>query len=99
MSLKRKFASGAAWNVAGMSFEQLASFAIFVMLSRILSPNEFGLVAFASIFVDVARPLIARGASVRNGANRARTSSFMGKTRTGQQRQSEEEDEAQGLER
>ena len=63
MSLKRKFASGAAWNVAGMSFDQLASFVIFVTLSRILSPKEFGLVALASIFVEIARPIVARGAS------------------------------------
>jgi O-antigen/teichoic acid export membrane protein len=63
MSLKRKFASGAAWNVAGMSFDQLASFVIFVTLSRILSPKEFGLVALASIFVEMARPIVARGAS------------------------------------
>ena len=55
-----------------MSFDQLASLVVLAMLS-LSSPEEFGLVACASIFVEVARPIVDRGASaagpgVSNGA-------------------------------
>jgi hypothetical protein len=46
-----------------MSFDQSAGLVILAMLSRSSSPEEFCLVAFASIFVEAARPIVDRGAS------------------------------------
>jgi PST family polysaccharide transporter len=61
--LKAKFASGALWNTLGNGSVQLFSFIVFVVLARLLTPAEFGIVAFASIFVDISRQVLASGVS------------------------------------
>src|SRR5262245_40335573 len=63
MSIKRKFARGAFWLMLGTSFQSLAQFVIFVILARVLTPAEFGTVAFASIFIDVSRIFVSAGTS------------------------------------
>ncbi|WP_247508225.1 lipopolysaccharide biosynthesis protein [Bradyrhizobium sp. 1] len=50
----------AAWVAVGNYANILISFVIFVVLARLLSPMEFGIVAVATVFLDVLL-LVARG--------------------------------------
>lgn len=61
MSIKKKFVTGALWVMLGTSFQQVSAFIIFVILARALSPAEFGIVAFATIFIDLSRIFVAAG--------------------------------------
>jgi len=61
MSVKQKFARSASWMVVGTTFNQISTFVVFIVLSRILSPAQFGLVAFATLFIDLSRPIITTG--------------------------------------
>lgn len=61
MTLKRKFAASSAWLMAGAIAGQLSGFVVFVMLARLLSPAEFGVVAFASIFIDLSKQFLSAG--------------------------------------
>jgi O-antigen/teichoic acid export membrane protein len=47
--------------VAGALFNNLSSMLIFIVLARLLSPAEFGIVAFAAIFIDLSRVLVVAG--------------------------------------
>lgn len=44
---------GFAWNFANFAFSQVASFLVFLVISRELSPITFGIFALAAVFVDV----------------------------------------------
>jgi PST family polysaccharide transporter len=61
MSTKRKFVHSAFWMIAGTSFNQIFAFLIFAVLSRLLRPSEFGIVAFAAIFIELSRPIVTAG--------------------------------------
>lgn len=52
MNLKTRFGYGTFWMSMGASATSAVSFIVFVVLSRVLSPEEIGLVAFALIFVE-----------------------------------------------
>jgi PST family polysaccharide transporter len=55
----RRFARGAGWLYAHRWIERLADFALVVVLARLLSPHDFGLVAIATSFVAVVEGLAA----------------------------------------
>jgi len=61
MALKQKTVSGLIWsfidNIAGLGI----SFIIGVILARILSPNDFGLVGMLSIFIAISQSFIDSG--------------------------------------
>ena len=59
--IKKKFAAGSLWLFIGQNFSNLASFIIFAVLARILGPLDFGIVAFASVFIDLSRSLALAG--------------------------------------
>ena len=61
MSIKHKFATSSMWLMLGAAFGQLSSFVIFVMLARILTPVEFGIVAVASVFIDLSKQFLSAG--------------------------------------
>jgi len=61
VSIKQKFATSSMWLVLGASFGQLSGFIIFVMLARILTPLEFGIVAVASVFIDLSKQFLSSG--------------------------------------
>jgi O-antigen/teichoic acid export membrane protein len=63
MSIKKKLAGSALWISLGAGFQQLSGFVIFVILARLLSPQQFGIVAFAAIFIDIGRIFVASGVS------------------------------------
>lgn len=61
MSVSKKFASSAFWLVLGTSFGNISGILVFFVLARLLKPAEFGIVALASIFVDVSRIMVSAG--------------------------------------
>ena len=60
-TIKKLVFSASVWTFAGSLTGQLSSFVIFAILARLLSPYEFGLVAFLALFVDLARGTIVGG--------------------------------------
>lgn len=61
MSIKANFARSGAWMVAGAIFNNLSSMIIFIALARLLSPVQFGIVAFATIFIEFSRVIVIAG--------------------------------------
>jgi PST family polysaccharide transporter len=55
----RRFATGAGWLYGHRWLERLADFVAIVVLARILSPDDFGLVAIAASFVAIIEGLAA----------------------------------------
>ena len=49
MSLKKKAVKGFAWNMLEGTGTQIISFIVFLVLARLLDPEDFGLVAMATI--------------------------------------------------
>ena len=61
MSIKAKFAKSGAWMMVSAIFNNLSSMIIFVALARLLTPTQFGIVAFATIFIELSRTLVVAG--------------------------------------
>ncbi len=60
-SVRDSFVDGAKWNAVGTFGHYLVSFFISIILSRLLSPAEFGSVAMLTIFIEVAKEFINSG--------------------------------------
>jgi O-antigen/teichoic acid export membrane protein len=60
-TIKNLVFAGSLWTMAGSFAGQFCSFVIFVILARLLSPYEFGLVAFLALFIDLTRGVIVGG--------------------------------------
>jgi PST family polysaccharide transporter len=63
MSLMQRAVKGIAWSATQHWGTQLASFLVFLVLSRLLDPKDFGLVALASVFVAFAQVFLDQGFS------------------------------------
>jgi len=63
MSLKNSFGKSGLWMSAAAGANSLLSFVIFIILSRLLAPEEIGLVAFALIVVELGRVFVNAGLS------------------------------------
>jgi len=61
MTLNKKILKGSIWSLIGNSSYQLSGLIIFVVLSRILSPVDFGTAALAIIFVELTNVLVRYG--------------------------------------
>lgn len=61
MSLKKQLGSSTLWMSIGATGTSITSFIIFVVISRLLSPVEIGLVAFALILVDIGKLIANAG--------------------------------------
>ena len=61
MSLKKQLLASSTWTLTGNAGQQLLSFLIFIYLARLLSPEDFGLVALAAAFTDIAEILVRWG--------------------------------------
>lgn len=59
--VKGKLANASLWSLVSGLGAQLSSFVIFVVLARLLQPSDFGVVAFAAIFVDLSRGVMLGG--------------------------------------
>ncbi|MBD1390551.1 oligosaccharide flippase family protein [Neiella sp. HB171785] len=63
MSLKRKSAAAVLWNVLTSGFGQFFSFVVFILLARLMSVEEFGLVGFAFLIVEFVSIFLSIGVS------------------------------------
>lgn len=63
MSLRQKAAKGVVWSVIQKWGTQAISFLIIVILSRLLAPEAFGLIALATVFTDVVQIFMDQGLS------------------------------------
>ncbi len=61
MRLKSKTLTGVAWSGVENWSRQLLSFAIFATLARLLSPEDFGLVALAAVYVALVDIFVTQG--------------------------------------
>jgi len=61
MSIKAKILTSSLWSIAGTGTTLVSNFVVFALLARLLQPVDFGLVAFAAIFVDISRNLMSGG--------------------------------------
>lgn len=62
-SLKDKTISGLLWNIAEKSSCQLMTFIVGVILARLLSPSDYGLIAMTAVFVGISQVLVDSGFS------------------------------------
>ena len=53
MALKQQVFIGSVWSLAGTAGQQTVSFILFVMLARLLSPADFGVMALAAVVIDI----------------------------------------------
>ena len=63
MTLKKRLGSSTAWMSLAASGNSAISFIIFIVLSRILTPSDIGLVAFALIVVEIGKIIVNAGFS------------------------------------
>ncbi|WP_165735374.1 oligosaccharide flippase family protein [Pseudoalteromonas sp. C8] len=61
MTLKNKIVSGSLWSFIGNVSFQLSGLIIFIILSRILSPVDFGTAALAIVFVELTNTIVRYG--------------------------------------
>ena len=62
-SLKQKTISGLSWSFAGTFAGQAIGFVIGIILARLLSPREYGLIGMVTIFTILTQPFIDSGFS------------------------------------
>ncbi len=63
MTLREKAAKGIVWSVIQKWGRAAIWFLSFVMLSRLLGPEAFGLVALAAVFMDFVEIFLDQGSS------------------------------------
>jgi O-antigen/teichoic acid export membrane protein len=61
MSLKKQAISGMIWTYSQQFGGQLVTFAVSIVLSRILMPEEFGLIGMLTIFIGIGTALFDGG--------------------------------------
>jgi len=61
--MKSRAFNGAAWSTAGDWSSQLLSLVIFTILARLLSPEDFGLIALAGIYIAFVQIFVDPGIS------------------------------------
>lgn len=63
MSLTNKTINGAKWSFIGNVSNQITTFAIGILLARLLSPEEFGLIGMTTVFIVLADTFVDSGFS------------------------------------
>ncbi|MBD2309512.1 lipopolysaccharide biosynthesis protein [Chroococcidiopsis sp. FACHB-1243] len=63
MDIRQKVVKGVVWSVIQHWGSQTISFAVFSLLARLLKPEEFGLVALASVFIALMEIFLDQGLS------------------------------------
>jgi O-antigen/teichoic acid export membrane protein len=63
MSLQQKAIKGVAWSAIQSWGSQVINFVVFALLSRLLDPQAFGLVAMASVFLVFVQIFVDQGFS------------------------------------
>lgn len=59
--IKRKVVSGIAWSYAERMLAQLISLVVTIILARLLGPEEFGVVAIVTVFINIADTFAING--------------------------------------
>jgi len=59
--VKSKLTSASIWSLISAGSTQISTFIIFIILARLLGPPDFGIVAFAAIFIDLSRGVMLGG--------------------------------------
>lgn len=62
-SLKKKTVRGIGWSFADSMFSQGVTFLVGLVLARILSPDEYGLIGIISIFIAIFNSIVDSGFS------------------------------------
>ena len=62
-SLKKRSATAFAWDIGGTIVRQGSGFVISIFLARLLSPEEFGLIGMALVFISISQVFIDVGFS------------------------------------
>lgn len=63
MDIKKKAVHGVAWTIGQRFGTQIVSFSVFLVLSRLLDPKDFGLVSMATAFTVLVDSFIDQGFS------------------------------------
>jgi len=63
MSIRQKTANGLFWSFTDNLIKQCAQFVVGIILARLLSPHEFGLVGMLSFFIVISQTFIDSGFS------------------------------------
>lgn len=63
MNLKDKAITGASWSLAGTIIQSASSFIIGIILARLLTPTEYGLLGMAGVFIFVTYVFVDSGFS------------------------------------
>ena len=63
MSLKQKTVKGLSWSIIDQIGNQGISFIVGIILARLLSPREFGLIGMITIFIALSESFINSGFS------------------------------------
>ncbi|MEP0356775.1 oligosaccharide flippase family protein [Paraglaciecola sp.] len=61
MSFSSKILKGSAWSLIGNATYQLSGLLIFILLSRMLAPVDFGTAALAIVFVELTNIIVKYG--------------------------------------
>lgn len=63
MAMKQRLGRSTVWMSVGATGTAITSFVVFVIISRVLSPEEIGLVAFTLILIDIGKLIANAGLS------------------------------------
>lgn len=61
MTMKRKLAASSLWSIFAAVFNNMSTMIVFIVLARLLSPVQFGIIAFATVFIDFSRVVVLGG--------------------------------------
>jgi len=61
MTLNKKIVNGSIWSLIGNSSYQASGLIIFIILSRLLTPIDFGTAALAIVFVELSNVIVRCG--------------------------------------
>lgn len=61
--LEKKAANGVAWRTAEMFLTQAVQFVVTIILARILTPDDYGITAIITVFINFATTLMTSGFS------------------------------------
>lgn len=64
IELKEKALSGIAWGMLEKFSMQIVTFVVGIILARLLSPSDYGLIAMATVFVTISQILVDSGFSL-----------------------------------
>ena len=59
MNIKAKTFRGSLWSISDTAATMVSNFLVFALLARLLRPVDFGLVAFAALFIEIAKGVLA----------------------------------------